>query len=393
MQIRIPWPVCCALLCWVSGCTDVASPAPAEPGSAKPAQLSTLLGATDDAGYARAVEPRKFTFPADHGPHPDFRNEWWYWTGNLRAADGRAFGYQFTIFRFALVPSTASSPAGPARTSAWATRDSWLAHLTLTDIAGQRFYAFERSGRGALDLAGATAEPFRVHCDGWEASRTRLDGIRIHADTPHLALDLTLAPGKPLVLQGERGLSRKGAEPGNASYYYSQTRMPTGGTIRLSAGLHAGQPDELLHVTGTSWMDREWSTSALAPGVVGWDWFALQLSDGRDLMFYRLRRADGSATGFSGGALIAVDGTLTPLAPDQVSITPQGTWTSRSGVVYPAGWRLHSTDFELVITPALADQELDLTVRYWEGAVGVTGSMRGVGPTTGVGYVELAGYP
>lgn len=337
-----------------------------------PTSVSSLLGAPAVAGYARAVEPREFTFPTDHGPHPDFRSEWWYWTGNLTTADGRAFGYQFTVFRFALAPLT----TGPERTSAWAARESWLAHLTLSDIAGGHFYSFERAGRGALDLAGATADPFRVHCDGWQVAGTPM---RIQADAGAIALDLTLAAGKPVVLQGDHGLSRKGVEPGNASFYYSLTRMPTTGTVRVA--------EQTFPVSGASWVDREWSTSALAPGVVGWDWFALQLADGRDLMFYRLRRADGSATSFSGGALIAVDGTVTRLTADEVTITQQGSWTSRTGTTYPAGWHLRVRDLDLVITPALADQELDLTVRYWEGAVKITGS------TTGVGYVELAGYP
>ncbi len=339
----------------------------------KPTQVSSLLGSPAVAGYARATEPRTLVFPADHGPHSDYRSEWWYWTGNLTTADGRAFGYQFTVFRFALAPLL---PTTLARPSAWAARDTWLAHLTLSDIAGGRFHAYERAGRGALDLAGATAEPFRVHCDGWEVSGSP---VRLRAAVEGVALDLMLAEGKPIVLQGDQGLSRKGAEPGNASFYYSRTRMPTSGTLRLDGTEFA--------VSGTSWMDREWSTSALAPGVVGWDWFALQLADGRDLMFYRLRRADGSATPFSCGSLIAGDGSVTQLSAAEVTITPQGTWTSRTGVVYPAGWHLVAKDLDLTITPALADQELNLTVRYWEGAVTIAGS------TTGVGYVELAGYP
>lgn len=334
-----------------------------------PVQVSALLGDGDTAGYARALAPEPFSFPRDHGPHPAYRSEWWYWTGNVHTADGRDFGYQFTIFRFAL----AASP--PARTSAWAARDTWLAHLALSDIAGKKFYALERSARGTAGLAGATAEPLRIHCDGWQAGGTPL---RIQADAGDVALDLTLAEGKPVVLHGDQGLSRKGAEPGNASRYYSLTRMPTSGSIRVG--------ERSFPVTGSSWMDREWSTSALDPGVVGWDWFALQLADGRELMFYRLRRADGSATPFSGGTLIAVDGHPTTLTAAEVTTTVTATWTSRTGVVYPAAWRLRAADLDLVISPRQSDQELDLTVRYWEGAVAVTGSV------AGVGYVELAGY-
>ena len=352
----------------------------------KSTELSGLLGTPGVEGYAQALTVREFNFPTDHGPHPDFRSEWWYWTGNLTSADGRAFGYQFTVFRFALAPLTQVAPA-ERRASQWATRETWLTHLTLSDVAGQKFYAFERAGRGALDLAGATAAPFRVYCDGWEAAEPAggdISGnVRIHADAGAVALDVILAPGKPRVLQGDHGLSRKGAEPGNASYYYSQTRMPTTGTVRV-LGIDSA-------VTGNSWMDREWSTSALAPGVVGWDWFALQLTDGRELMLYRLRRADGSATEFSSGALIAVDGSHTTLTPDQFTLTAVDAWTSRTGVTYPSQWRLQTAGLNLSIIPAIADQELDLTVRYWEGAVQVNDAR--TGGSMGVGYVELAGYP
>ncbi len=333
----------------------------------KPLQIGTLLGDPGQDGYARVTGPVPFSFPRDDGPHPAYRSEWWYWTGNLTAADGRTFGFQFTVFRFALAPT--ASP----RTSAWATRDAWLAHLAVTDVAGRRFIARERSARGGLELAGARAEPFRVWCDGWEMA-----GDRLLADAGDAALDLRLAPGKPPVLQGDRGYSRKGTDPANASLYYSRTRQPTTGTLRIGG--------ETVAVSGTSWMDREWSTSALEPGVVGWDWFAFQLADGRELMFYRLRTADGTATAASAGTLIAADGSVERLAADQVALTATGTWTSPRGVTYPAGWRLRVRDLDLTIAPRLADQELDLSVRYWEGAVAISGSV------AGVGYVELAGY-
>ena len=339
--------------------------------TAKPLQVATLLGgnADADAGFTRATAPVPLEFPRDHGPHPAYRSEWWYWTGNLKTAAGREFGFQFTVFRFAL---TAQATARP---SAWAADSAWLAHLTVTDIATGRFVARERSARGAAGLAGATGEPFRVWCDGWEIGGSPW---RLQADAGEIALDLTLEPGKAPVLQGDRGLSQKGAAPGNASIYYSLTRMPTTGTVRVGGERHA--------VSGSAWMDREWSTSALEPGVVGWDWFALQLADGRELMFYRLRRADGTATSFSAGSLVAADGTVTRLSAAEVTITSDQTWTSPRGTRYPARWRLRARDLDLLITPRVADQELDVSVRYWEGAVAVSGSV------AGVGYVELAGY-
>ena len=334
--------------------------------AAKPLQLSTVLGNAQAEGYARVTGPEPLEFPRDHGPHPDHRSEWWYWTGNLRTAEGRDFGFQFTIFRFALAPHEVARP------SAWGTRQTWLAHLTLSDIAAGSFQARERAARGALGMGGATST--RVWCDGWELA----DG-RLRADAGDFALDLQLAPGKPVVLQGDRGYSRKGSDPANASRYYSLTRMPTRGTIRRG--------NETFTVTGSSWMDREWSTSALEPGVVGWDWFALQLADGRDLMFYRLRTENGGSTAFSGGTLIAADGRSEHFSAAEVQLETTATWTSPHGTRYPAGWRLQLRDLDLRITPRLANQELDLSVRYWEGAVGISGSH------AGVGYVELAGYP
>ena len=360
--MQIKW-IFFLLIVGLAGCGD-------QPPSTmtEPTPITSLLG-LDAGGFATVTEPRVFSFPADHGPHPDYRTEWWYWTGNLTTADGRAFGYQFTIFRFAQASSMVP------RSSAWASTETWLAHLTVSDIAGGKFYAFERSARGAVGLAGATSDPLRIHCDGWEAGG---DPLRIHAETPELALDLQLAAGKPLVLQGDHGLSRKGAAAGAASYYYSQTRMPTAGTLRLG--------DQRWSLTGNSWMDCEWATSSLEPGVSGWDWFALQLADGRELMFYRLRRVDGSATAFSSGSLVAVDGSVTSLSAAEVTLTDTAQWTSPTGVTYPVAWRLQVADLDLRITPRLANQELNLSVRYWEGAVAVSGSV------AGVGYVELAGY-
>jgi predicted secreted hydrolase len=338
--------------------------------------------ADERAGFARALAPRPFSFPADHGPHPDFRTEWWYYTGNLRTAAGRHFGFQLTFFRIALVPV---GPAAAPRASAWATRQFYLAHFAITDTAGRRFHAFSRTSRDALELAGASASPYRVWVEGWSVEG---DGssARLRAAEGEIALDLELSAAKPVVAQGDRGLSRKGPEPGNASVYYSITRMPARGVVR------AGR--ETFDVSGEAWMDREWSTSALGPDLQGWDWFALQLDDGRELMFYLLRRRDGGIDPFSAGTLVAADGTTRPLERGDVQVETLAHWTSaRSGVRYPARWRLSvpSAALRLDIAPRLADQELIVGTRYWEGAVAVTGSAADR-PLTGQGYVELVGY-
>jgi predicted secreted hydrolase len=344
--------------------------------------VSSALRAADDRGYARALEPREFHFPADHGPHPEFRTEWWYYTGNLATAEGRRLGFQFTFFRSALAPGM------PPRSSAWATRQAWLAHFTVSDVQGGKFHSFERWSRGAVGLAGAQGDPFRVWVKDWTAEDAggQPAGMHLAASEGDAGIDLILRPGKPPVLQGDRGLSRKSAEPGNASYYYSLTRMPTAGTVRLG--------NENFRVTGDAWMDREWSTSSLGKDEVGWDWFALQLSDGWDLMLYRLRRNDGRADPASSGTVVAPDGGSRPLALADFQVDAAGEWRSpRSGARYPARWRVRvpSEALDLEVRPLLADQELDVSFRYWEGAVAVEGTRHGR-TVRGRGYVELTGY-
>ncbi len=339
----------------------------------------------DTTGYDRAEEIRALIFPEDYGPHPGFKSEWWYYTGNLDTEQNRHFGYEFTIFRFALAPPDTSAPT---RLSHWATDQLFMAHFALSDIEEDEFYAFERFSRGALDLAGAHAAPARVWLEDWsmEGSLEQLFPLRLRASQDDVAIDLTLETAKPLVLQGDRGLDRKGPGPGNASYYYSFTRLPTTGTITVEGRSYT--------VRGLSWKDHEWSTSALGDEQVGWDWFALQLSNGQDLMFYQLRRRDGTPSPFTNGVLVSPDGATTPLAPADVTLDVLDTWTSpRSDAAYPARWRfrLPSENLDLQIIPHMPDQELDVSVRYWEGAVRIEGTVDGEA-VSGHGYVEMTGY-
>lgn len=358
---------------------------------------SALAGGSTE-GYARAIEPRDFIFPADHGAHPDFRTEWWYVTGHVDADAGRRFGFQLTFFRNALAPSDRQAPD---RASAWATRQAYLAHFALTDVRGEQFFAFERSARAAVGLAGAPragavepGKPYRVWLEDWLLAGTepgellpmRLVASTETADGTRAAVDLTLDSTKPPVLQGDDGLSQKGLEPGNASYYYSLTRLQGEGEVILGQQRFPG--------TVTAWMDREWSTSALEEEQVGWDWFALHLSDGTDLMLYLMRRGDGGLDAASSGTLVGPGGEPERLPSDSFDVRVLDTWRSpRSGAVYPSGWRLlvPGQGIDLVVEPMLRDQELDLAFRYWEGAVTVRG--RGpAGEVEGRGYVELTGY-
>ena len=344
--------------------------------------VASALSAAPAEGFARADTPLAFAFPHDHGPHPDFRTEWWYWTGNLVSASGRHFGFQLTFFRAALAPHP------QPRESAWATNQVYMAHFALTDTRSERFRAWARTSRGALGLAGATTEPFHIWVGDWEARADESAPlpIRLSAGEEDVSIELWLDSAKPPVLQGDHGLSRKGPEPGNASYYYSLTRMPARGTVRVRG--------ERINVEGLAWMDREWGTNALGADLAGWDWFAIQLDDGRDLMFYQLRRKDGRPAPLSAGVLVDPGGGTRRLTADDVRLEPRGTWRSqRTGVGYPAGWQL--TDLRggltLAIEPRLADQELDVGPRYWEGAVQAHG-LEGTRTVLGSGYAELVGY-
>ncbi|CAN5664596.1 lipocalin-like domain-containing protein [soil metagenome] len=373
--------VVAVLLVW--GAVRMAAPPERREVRATLSAAEALAGG-DTAGYARALEPREFIFPDDHGPHPDYRTEWWYLTGHLDAADGRSFGFQLTFFRNAL------SPGAPERTSAWSTNQLWMGHFAITEVETGRHVYEERFARGAAGLAGATADPFRVWIEGWE-----LDGERPGDAFPFRmraamasgeALDREVTEGKPPVLQGDAGLSQKGPEPGNASYYLSWTRMPLRGTVTLD-----GEP---VTVSGEGWMDREWSTSALGEVHRGWDWFSLQLDDGRELMFFELRRADGTPDPLNHGALVAADGSVLRLGGDQVSIDVLEQWRSPlDGTEYPSGWRLRipEQEIDLVLTPRVRDQEMNVTFRYWEGALQVQGTAAGR-PVGGRGYAELTGY-
>ena len=350
--------------------------------SDEPISVGNVLRGDEAQAFAKVSEPREFHFPADHGPHNEYRTEWWYFTGNI--SDGREhhFGYQLTFFRFR---PKAGETRGPSR---WRPEQFYMAHFALTDINNEKIHTFERFSRGAVGLAGADSGKLHVWLDDWSAAATSRETfpLRIRARQDRIALDLTLQQGKAVVLHGEDGVSVKNSEPGNASYYYSYTRMPTEGSINIG--------DAAYTVRGNSWMDREWSSSALGREQVGWDWFALQLSNGYELMYYRFRRTDNAVDRFSYGAVVLPDGSVSTLGFDQVELDILETWPSPgSGVIYPSAWRLRAPahGLDLNIRPALADQELDLSFRYWEGAVEFDGAF-GANDVNGRGYVELTGY-
>jgi len=343
--------------------------------------VTELLGAPAGKGFSLVTDERRFDFPADHGPHAGFRNEWWYFTGNLETDRGRRFGYQLTFFRLAL------SPLPAPRSSRWGANEVYMAHFALTDMEERTFHSWERFSRVALGLAGASGLPLTIHLDDWSATQTSKHPweVRLAAAERDAAIDLKIRSLKPVVLHGKNGLLRKGRARGNASYYYSITRLATAGTIRVNG--------ETFQVTGLTWLDREWTTSSMEREQVGWDWFALQLDDGRDVMLYRMRRRDGSLDPWSSGTLVAADGSSRHLGSTEVRIDVVDWWQSpASGIRYPSRWRLRipAGNLDLEIVPRLDGQELLTTFRYWEGAVKVKGM--GEGSPGGNGYVELTGY-
>ena len=352
--------------------------------SAQTQVQARLEGLTVAPGnFERADGPRPLVFPQDLGPHPDFQTEWWYYTGNLAAADGQRFGFQLTFFRRALV-----APADRAqRSSAWGADQAYLAHFGLTDPTSGQFHAFERFERGAAGLAGAQGDTqYHVWLQDWQVEQTSPDSYKLQAAQDGIGLKLDLKDKKGIVLQGDQGYSQKGPGAGNASYYTSQTWLESSGSIDVNGKTYA--------VNGLSWMDHEFSTSALSPDQVGWDWFSIHLDDGSELMVYQIRKKDGSVDPFSSGMVIYADGSTRSLKPGDFNIEVNSFWKSpHSAGVYPASWtvRIPSEGLTLQIKPILADQELNVSFIYWEGAVQVSGEKNGV-PVNARGYVELTGY-
>lgn len=332
----------------------------------------------DSDGWRLAQPGYHFEFPRDHGPHFDYQTEWWYLTGNLRSADGREFGYELTFFRYGY---RSPSKRLPVR-SRFVMDDVKFAHFTITDITPKKFYASQRISRGAYHDAGFLSGSKLVWISDWELN---LDsGFQATATNGQEAIRLNLQPEKQPVLQGKDGFSQKAAGDGHASQYYSITRLNTTGTLRVNGATY--------QVIGLSWFDREWATNQLAPDQAGWNWFALQLSDKTDLMLYQIRLKNGGIDPYSTGKLVDNAGTASDL--DEFVLTPSEYWTSpRNHARYPVGWhlRIPKSQIDLEITTPVPEQELNLAVTYWEGAIRVSGTRAG-NPVHGVGYMELTGY-
>ena len=367
-----------SLLLFLTSCT-------APPVPSAEVQIPEVLRSDKEipSGFAAADGSRLLTFPKDFGAHPEFRTEWWYYTGNLQTAQGRHFGFELTIFRVGLLPPTVTLPAD----SAWYDHSIYFAHFALSDVASERFYAFERYSRPGPGLAGAQAKPYRVWIEDWGIEESDTGMYHLQAAREEIALDLTLTDEMGVILHGEEGYSRKGAGATNASYYYSQPRLRADGVIQVEGGSY--------QVSGLVWKDHEFSTSGLDKNQVGWDWYSLQFEDGSALMLFQLRERTGATSASSSGTFIPAEGATRSLQKHDFEIRVLDEWQSpHTQGVYPAAWeiRLGAPECILDIRPWMADQEIHFpTVTYWEGAVRFQGSCAGAA-VSGNGYIELTGY-
>ncbi|MEM7062545.1 MAG: lipocalin-like domain-containing protein [Cyanobacteria bacterium P01_B01_bin.77] len=331
-------------------------------------------------GFDQVTEPKPLTFPQDLGPHDKYQTEWWYYTGNLETDSGREFGYQLTFFRRGLTPEPVTDG------SAWRSNQIYFADFTITDVEQQKFYPHERFSRQSAALSGAQADPYRVWLEDWSVGAIAPGVVHLVANTDDVALDLTLTETLPPILHGDQGYSKRGTEPGKASYYYSILQQQTQGTLTIA--------DETFSVQGLTWKDHEYSTSALGLGTVGWDWFSLQLDNGSALMLYGLRQENGDIADVSSGIYISADGSTQPIAPTDWQINVLDTWRSpTSQAVYPSQWHIEVPKLALVLDgqSLVANQELIFSTTYWEGSVGFTGTVAEQ-PVSAKGYVEMTGY-
>jgi len=331
-----------------------------------------FAGLSENAdGFAPVTPGKEFSFPADHGPHPDFRIEWWYVTANLSDYSGKAYGLQWTLFRSAARP-------GP-QAEGWDNQQLWMAHAAVTRADSHR--STEKFARGGVGQAGVDARPFQAWIDDWQlrGSAATDDQSLAPLDMTAVASDfsyaLHLEADRPVVLQGDHGYSRK-SERGQASYYYSQPFYRARGRMSFD--------DQAVDVTGVAWLDREWSSQPLASDQSGWDWFALHFDSGEKLMLYRMRQSNGD---YTSGTWISPDGTSRALGPGGIVMTPKDT-VQIGARRLPVGWRVEIASLGVAIdtTPLNPRAWMGTRVPYWEGPISFRGSH------AGVGYLELTGY-
>jgi predicted secreted hydrolase len=340
---------------------------------------AVLLAIVAAVTFQLARPGYEFEFPRDHGSHPEFKTEWWYFTGHLRTASGKRYGFEVTFFRVGVMP-----PAPKA--TRWDLQQVMPAHFAVTDLSAKKFRFYEKLNRASSFTADAAVGHLDVFNEGWKLTQSSDGAWRLVAAEGADAIDLTLRSRKAPAIHGQNGISVKAQGEGFASHYYSMTRLEAAGTIN-------GE-----RATGQAWMDHEFGSSALRENQQGWDWFSIQLDNDAEVMLYVIRRTDGSPDVTSSGSLITSDGRVIHIRREQMRITPLAKWTSKvSGATYPMGWRVELPRFGVTLTvnPLMREQELvtkgSTQVTYWEGACDVTGSFAG-SAVRGEAYVEMTGY-
>ena len=320
----------------------------------------------------------EYAFPRDHGAHPEYRTEWWYYTGHLRTESGRRYGFEVTFFRVGVSREPSENR--------WDLRAIMPAHFAVTDVEARDFRFYEKLNRASVFTAGAAEGKLDVFNEAWSATTNPDGSWRLVAREGRDSLDLVLRSAKPPAVHGENGVSQKAPIEGYASHYYSMTRLAAEGTIN-------GQ-----RATGQVWMDHEFGSSVLRENQQGWDWFSIQLDNDTELMLYVIRRSDGTPDVTSSGSLVTAEGRVIHIRRDQMRITALAKWKSpKSGATYPMGWRVELPKFNVSVTlkPLLREQELitlgSTNITYWEGACDVSGSFGGT-PVRGEAYVEMTGY-
>ena len=328
--------------------------------------------------FKLAAPPYDFSFPHDHGSHPAYRTEWWYYTGHLRTESGRRYGFELTFFRVGVTPDATAE-------TSWDLKHLMPAHFAITDVEGKAFRYYERMNRASPYTANAAENRLDVFNEGWRATTNPDGSWRLIAKEGSDSIDLTLRARKAPAVHGENGVTVK-AQGGYASHYYSMTRLEVTGTVNGT------------RCTGQAWMDHEFGSAVLRESQQGWDWFSIQLDNETELMLYVIRRTDGTPDVTSSGSLVTSDGRVIHIRREQMRVTPLRRWKSpKSGATYPVRWRVELPQLRVTLTldPLLDAQELitagSTGVTYWEGAVDVIGSFDGV-PVRGGGYVEMTGY-
>jgi len=335
------------------------------------------------AEWAVALPGWDYQFPGDHQSHPDFKTEWWYFTGNLDTENGKRIGFQLVFFRQGITPPDAELPG----TSPFITRNISLAHFALTDVSTGRFYYGQKLNRGAFRNAGFGEGDRLAWIEDWEC-RWDGDGFVISASLPGgVSLDLQLTPAKAPIIHGKNGISQKSAGEGRASHYVTYPSLAAAGTLKMDGSQQV--------VTGQAWFDQEWATNQLDAHQTGWDWFSLQFDDDTQMMLFQIRTKEGGMDSFSHGTWIEADGSTRHISSDDFKLTPVAYWKSpQTGATYPIEWTIEVTALDAVfqITTPVRHQELVLEpISYWEGAVDVKGMQNGIA-RHGRGYLEMTGY-